>query len=113
MAKKKAGGKRADSTSAKIRAVFAKLGLDAASKDVIAVLSANGVTASSALVANVKARLIDRPQAGRPASTAPGKSPVGDGLLEQTLMDAKRLVDKVGSVERAKMALDLLARLRT
>src|SRR5688500_14939259 len=108
MAKKKAGGKRANSKSAAIREALAAKAMDAASKDIIAAVAERGITVSSAHVSNVRSRLQERKKRRgrkpRVARAVSGGSPSGNAL-EQTLMDAKRLVDKVGSVDGAKKAL--------
>lgn len=122
MAKKRSSrGNGGVNKSAAIREQFAALGNDAASKDVIAALAAQGIEVSSAHVANERARQAQKAQRagmpnfgvrrrGRPAGSG---ASAATGSLEQTLMEAKRLADRVGGVDEAKKALDILARLQS
>jgi hypothetical protein len=85
-------------------------------KDVIAMLAAKGITVAPAQVSStLKAagyRRIRR--SGRPAGVA-GKARSAhadsNGLTLEHLLAAKNLIAKIGSVEAAKRALDVLAKL--
>jgi hypothetical protein len=85
-------------------------------KDVIAALADKGITVSSPQVsATLKAagyRRIRRK--GRPAGSpnkAKGAAHPEGGLSLEHLLAAKALIAKIGSVEAAKKALDVLAKL--
>lgn len=89
------------SKAEKIRETFDKLGLHARPKDVIATLADANVKVSSAQVSNVKATLNGGKRSGKAGA-----------LTLADLTAAKRLVEALGSVERAEGALAALAKLR-
>ena len=88
--------------AAKIREMFAKLGPSVRPKDVIATLAAEKIKVSSAQVSNIKATLNGH---GRPVRKT-GSLTIAD------LEAAKRLVDVLGSPQRAEAAIAALAKLR-
>jgi hypothetical protein len=113
MAKKKvARGGRSRSgvnKAQEIRNEFGTQGADARPKDVIAALAAKGIKVSSAQVSNIKAKLGGKRKrkAGRKARAS------SNGAVSlAALLDAKRLAQKMGGVEQAKRALDVLVRLQ-
>ncbi len=83
--------------AAKIRAALAEMGSDAPAKEVVAALSKQRVKVTPQQVYMVKTAMGKKP--------AKGKSPY------EALLVAKQLVDKLGSVEKAREALDVLAKL--
>ena len=83
--------------AAKIREALAEMGTDAPAKEVMAVLSKQRVKVTPQQVYMVKMQLGKRP--------AKANSPYA------SLLTAKQLVDKLGSVEKAREALDVLAKL--
>jgi hypothetical protein len=83
--------------AAKIRAVLAEMGTDAPAKDVVAALS--------------KQRVKVTPQQVYMTRTALGKKPAKTDSPYAALLAAKQLVDKLGSVAKAREALDVLAKL--
>ncbi|MBI3465671.1 MAG: hypothetical protein HY000_21850 [Planctomycetes bacterium] len=92
----------------------------AAPKDVAAVLQAQGIKVSSQLVSNVKTLMGKRAKRGRGGArvktarrgaTRSGRVGVA-AISVQDLMDAKRVVEQVGSVEAVRKALDALESLR-
>lgn len=102
-------GKNGTSKSESIRQVLLReLGRDAAPKDVIARLATRNIKVSPAHVSNVKAALARKE--GQPG-LRPRKD-TGDALSVNVLMDAKIMADKLGGIDTAKRALDVLARLR-
>lgn len=114
MAKKKvARGGRSSSgvnKAQEIRDQFAALGADARPKDVIAALTAKGVKVSSAQVSNIKSKLGGK-RRGKPGRK-PAHSSSNGAVSLAALLDAKRLAQKMGGVEAAKRALDVLVRLQ-
>ena len=87
--------------AAKIRETFAKLGPGARPKDVIADLAAAKITVSSAQVSNIKATM----------HGGAGRKSAGAITLEDLIL-ARKLVESLGSVERAEGALAALAKLQ-
>jgi hypothetical protein len=83
--------------AAKIRAALADMGTDAPAKKVVAVLS--------------KQRVKVTPQQVYMVRTALGKKPSKGNSPYAALLAAKQLVDKLGSVEKAREALNVLAKL--
>ena len=96
--------KRANSKAAKIRALLAERP-DAKAKEVVEALAAKKVKVSAAQVYMVK--------------SASGNASGGNGRPKakkaaggyESLIQAKRLADAMGGVEKAKAAMDVLARL--
>lgn len=92
----------------------------AAPKDVAAALQGQGVKVSSQLVSNVKTMMGKRAKRGRVAgprkvgrrATRRGGRLGVAAISVQNLMDAKRVVEQVGSVEAVRKALDALESLR-
>ena len=83
--------------AAKIRAALAEMGTDVPAKEVVAALA--------------KQRVRVTPQQVYMAKTAMGKQPSKGDSPYSAILAAKLLVDKLGSVEKAKEALDVLAKL--
>jgi hypothetical protein len=90
-------------------------------KDVAEALRAQGIRVSSQLVSNVKTMRGTRGRrAGRPAAAGRGAGRRGarrgragaDSISVQNLLDAKRVIEQVGSVEAVRKALDALESLR-
>lgn len=90
--------KRRGNKAAMIREEFAALGANARPKDVIAALAAKKITVSSAQVSNVKSTMGIRKRANGP-------------LTIDTLLEAKKLVDKLG-MGRAQAAMHALKQLQ-
>jgi len=91
--------KRSDSKAARIRAVLAERP-DAKAKEVVQALKAQKVSVTAAQVYNVKATSGN----GKPAAK---KATSGF----ESLIQAKKLADAMGGVEKARAALDVLAKL--
>lgn len=133
MAKKRGGRKpRADSKSGAIREMLQTHGMAIASKDIISALAGRGIDVSSAHVANVRGRMLQKAQGGGGAALAstngrrkrrgrkPGPKPGRPGRkpgrrpassMEDALLQVKRVADVVG-LDEARRALDLLAKLQ-
>ena len=99
-----------------IRDAAKKIGGKVRPKDVIAALAEQGIVVSSPQVSStLKAAGYRRTRRGRPAgSKSKGKTHTADtanGLSLEHLIAAKALATKLGSVEAAKRAIDVLARL--
>ncbi len=92
--------------AAKIRETFEKLGPGARPKDVIADLAALKIKVSSAQVSNIKATMNGNGKNGHKKSGKNGAVSIND------LLAAKKLIDTLGSVERAEIALAALAKLQ-
>src|SRR5262245_49343219 len=92
-------------------------------KDIIAGLAQRGIEVSAALVSNVKygsarkgAKRRGTRKGGRRRGLVGSRRgrasiTVSDKVSISLLIEAKRLVDKLGGIERARQALDTLARL--
>jgi hypothetical protein len=85
--------------AAKIRAALTEMGTDTAPKDVIAALKAQRVKVTPQQVYMAKTQL------GKSKGSKRDSSPYA------SLLAAKQLVDKLGSVDKAREALDVLAKL--
>jgi hypothetical protein len=94
--------RRKTNKSAKIREAFDKLGADARPRDVIAHLAAGKIKVAPAQVSTIKASL---------GKKKPGRRSGGD-LALQDLLAAKKLIEQLGSVEKAQTAIAALAKLR-
>jgi hypothetical protein len=85
--------------AAKIREALAELGSNASAKEVVEALAARRVKVSPAQVYNIKAA----------AGKSNGRRTSGDTL--DALLQAKKLVDSVGGIDKARDALAALAKL--
>jgi hypothetical protein len=97
--------------AAKIRESFGKLGPDARPKDVIADLAAAKIKVSSAQVSNVKTSMNGHAKNGH-AKPGRKKGVASDKISLSDLQAAKKLIDSLGSIERAETALAALAKLQ-
>ena len=86
--------------SAKIREAFDTLGHDSKPKVVQDALAKKGIKVSYGIVAAVKSRL---------NGNSNGKA--GGSIALNDLLEAKKLVNKLGSIQAAKEAVDTLAKL--
>lgn len=80
---------------------------------VIAKLGAEGVEVSSQLVSNVRARMKKRKgQRGRkPKDETAAKKPQTSFSLE-SLLEARKFIDALGSLDKARATLDALSKLK-
>ena len=92
--------------AAKIRETFEKLGPGARPKDVIADLASAKIEVSSAQVSNIKATLPGHSKNGH------GKNAKNGAISLSDLLEAKKLIESLGSVDRAQSALVALAKLQ-
>ena len=90
--------KRANSKAAKIRAILAERP-DAKAKEIVEALAAQKVKVSIAQVYNVK------------ATSGNGKPATKKTSGYEALIQAKKLADAMGGVEKARAALGVLAKL--
>jgi hypothetical protein len=96
---------RSGSKAQAIRDEFAAQGATARPKNVIAALKAKGISVSSAQVSNIKAGLR---KPGRKAHAGHGTN----GTISLTsLLEAKKLAERLGGVEVARQAIEALAKL--
>jgi len=95
--------KRANSKAAKIRAVLAD-NPGAKAREVVEALAAQKVKVSVAQVYNVKAT------SGKTAGSN-GKPAAKKASGYESLIQAKKLADAMGGVDKARAALDVLAKL--
>jgi hypothetical protein len=93
--------------AAKIREEFEKLGAEARPKDVVAALAAVKIKVSPAQVSNIRSSLN-----GHAKKKGRKKANTSDMVSLLDLQAAKRLVDSLGSVEKAETALAALAKLQ-
>jgi hypothetical protein len=111
MAKKrvKRGGPRSSSKAQAVRDEFAAQGADARPKDVIAALKAKGIEVAPAQVSNIKATLSSK----KGAKKSKGGAAHANGELSlDSLLEAKKLAERLGGVEVALKALTALSRLQ-
>jgi hypothetical protein len=94
--------KRANSKAAKIRALLAERS-DAKASEIVAALAAQKVKVTPAQVYNLKSTMGKAGGNGKPAAKKSGGY--------ESLIQAKRLADAMGGVEKARAALDVLAKL--
>jgi hypothetical protein len=94
--------KQANSKAAKIRALLAERP-DAKASEIVATLAAQKVKVTPAQVYNLKSTLGKAGANGKPAVKKSGGY--------ESLIQAKRLADAMGGVEKARAALDVLAKL--
>jgi hypothetical protein len=113
VARKRRGGNKSEA----IRTYLASHG-DAAGKDVVDALAADGFKVTTQLVSNVrsrsgltKRRRGGRRKVGRPRGAARRGRAADSTVSVATLVEAKRLVDKTGSIEAVRQALAALERL--
>lgn len=111
MAKKRTrrGGPRSGSKAQAVRDQFAALGDSARPKDVIAALKAKGISVAPAQVSNIKATL--HKKKGSKKKTAAAAQSNGHFTLE-SLLEAKKLAERLGGVESALKALTALSKLQ-
>jgi hypothetical protein len=106
-----------------IRDAVSRLGRKARPRDVIADLAEKGVTVTSPQVSSLMKKLgIKRRRRGgrvatngavRQTSTGAKRGPrAAGGLTASDLLDAKKLADQLGGVDKLKKALDLLEQLQ-
>ena len=87
-----------------IRAKFDQLGYDARPRDVIAALTSEGVKVTSAQVSMLRAKLS--------ANGKPTKAPVAASSVPfEHLVAAKQLADRLGGINKARVALESFAKL--
>jgi hypothetical protein len=98
---------RSESKAQAIRDEFAAQGRKARPKNVIAALEAKGVSVSSAQVSNIKAALSKR-KPGRKAHAGHGSN---GAISLASLVEAKKLADRLGGIELARHAIEALAKL--
>jgi hypothetical protein len=114
LAKKKS--KEGVNKAALIREALEKLGIDAPAKAVQEYASAQGATVAAAQISNIRTKTKDggSKKRGRKAKgKAKAASSNGDAAVTASdLIQARIMADKVGGVERAKVLLDLLNKLR-
>ena len=111
-------GKKADSTQPSkaqmIRDAAKELGKSVRPRDIVAKLAEKGVKVASAQVSTVLSksgyRRKRRSKKVASASTAPASS--SNGLNVGALVAAKALITKLGSVEAAEQAVNVLKKLR-
>jgi hypothetical protein len=88
--------------SAKIREAFETMGADTRPKDIIEALAAKHIKVSSAAVSNIKAKL---------GGAKPGMKHSNGAITLDALLEAKKLVDKIG-LTNATAAVSALSKLR-
>lgn len=107
MGKKKTRKKREVNKTAAVAELLASK-KNASPKELAEALNAKGIDISAAYVSTIKTNL--KKKKGRKAGR--GRRSGGDEVSLATLVEAKKLAEKLGGVEVAKQALDALARLQ-
>jgi len=102
--------------AALIREALEKLGIDAPAKAVQEYAAAQGAEVAAAQISNLRTKIKDggAKKRGRKAKAkTKGTTSNGDASVTASdLIQARIMADKVGGVERAKVLLDLLNKLR-
>ena len=96
--------KQADSKAAQIRAVLAERP-DAKAKEVVEALAAQKVKVTVGQVYNLKSTI------DKASSNGNGKPVAKKASGFESLIQAKKLADAMGGVDKARAALDVLAKL--
>lgn len=94
--------------SEKIRQAMKQLGPSARPRDIISTLKEQGIDVSAALVTNVMTRTSGRKPKKRATQARAGGR---DAVTIGELLEAKRFVEAIGSMEAARRALQAWARL--
>jgi hypothetical protein len=95
--------KRSNSKAAKIRALLTERP-DAKAGEIVATLAAQKVKVTAGQVYNLKSTM-------RKPARGYGKPAAKKASAYESLIQAKRLADAMGGVEKARAALDVLAKL--
>jgi hypothetical protein len=106
MAKKKRGVK-----SQAIRD-YLTANIEAGVSDVVGALKQMGVSVSKQMVSTIRMRMKGAPKKRGPKKKRKGAKKNGAMVSLGILMQAKRLADQLGGVEKAKEAMDALAKLQ-
>jgi hypothetical protein len=101
--------KRKTNKAEKIREAFGTLGAEARPKDVIAHLAAKKIKVPASQVSSIRSKL-----GGAPAKKGGrGRKPASGNLIALSdLQAAKKLIEQLGSIEKAQTALSALAKLQ-
>ena len=112
-AKKKTAKKKKVNKSAAIRDFMAKKP-SAGPTEVSRALTKKGIKVSPSMVSNVKATAEKKKgRRGRPPGKKRGRKPQAtDKISVAVLVSAKKLADQLGGIEKAKAALDAIAKLQ-
>ena len=113
MAKKKRATKSKKgevNQSAEIRRYLSKKP-KAGPKEISAALGESGIVVTPGFVSTIKTA-VNKKKGGRNKNSARGGQATTNRVSLSTLVQAKKLVDDMGGVEKAKDALNALARLR-
>jgi hypothetical protein len=118
MAVKRKAGRKSNGVnkSELIREILREMGGATRNKDVIAKLKEKSIVVSPAQVSNVKLALarkggIRLKRRGRRGAVGRAAGGSGDSVSLSSLIAAKKLADSMGGLDRARRALDALARL--
>ena len=79
-------------------------------KEVVAKLAEQGIKVTTTLVSNVKSRMKQAKPAGKRGPGRPRKV-VNDTISVASLMQAKRFVEQIGSLDAAKLALETISKI--
>jgi hypothetical protein len=112
MAKKKSAPAKAEVNKSQAIRDYLKANRKAMPKAVVEALKAQGIEVSSQMVSTVKFNM-SKKKGGKKRAAAASKSSAGNGemISVSALLDAKKLVEKLGSIEKTKAALDALSKL--
>ena len=114
MAKKKKSATKAKNgkvnKSAEIRKYLSKKP-KAGPKEITEALGQSGIVVTPGFVSTIKTA-VNKKKGGRKKKSARGGQATTDRVSLSTLVQAKKLIDEIGGVEKAKDALNALARLR-
>lgn len=110
MARKKAAAKSDVNKSQAIRD-YLKAHRGAKPQAVAAALTEQGIKVTPQTVSTVKFNMKKKKGRKKPAARKAAPSGGNDAVSMSALLDAKKLVDKIGSIEKTKQALDALSKL--
>lgn len=107
MARKKSGG---PSKSQAIR-TYMQDNSGASTSEIVAALAGQGIEVTPGLVSNIKYTSSKKKPGGRKGKVGRPPRSADDAVSVSALIEAKKLVNQVGSLELARKALDTLQRL--
>lgn len=110
-AKKSGGEADAVNKAQVIRDALKKLGIDASAKDIQAECEKHNATVAPAQISNIRTKEKGKGNGKSTGKSAGMKGPVAAATADE-LVEAKELFDKLGGIDRVRVLLDILDRLR-
>lgn len=111
MAKKKAAPAKGEINKSQAVRDYLKTNRNAMPKDVVEALKAQGIEVSAQTVSTAKFMMKRKRRGKRAAGGRKSSAGNGEMVSVSALLDAKKLIDKLGGIEKAKSALEALSKL--